>query len=206
MHLLHSIVFVEVHLLCYLHPTYIDTKASHLADSLSHNNVHLFLSKILSDNAHPAVVSTLLLDLLLDLQADWTSPIWCHYFRNIIFSAGLVPSTQKTEFTLCYYASYLAEKGLAPQHTWPLCRMPRFQWDSQTHGSTRSYPCSNGSKLVQAAAGEAVFLHKIPDHNAHLREDERGLSGFLRYEQGGSVGSRVYCFGFFLLGELLPEY
>ena len=86
MHLLHSLVLVEVHLQCYLYPTYIDTKASHLADSLSHNNVRLFLSKILSDNAHPAVVSTLLLGLLLDLQADWTSPIWCHYFRNIIFS------------------------------------------------------------------------------------------------------------------------
>ena len=89
MHLLHSLVFVEVHLQCYLYPTYIDMKASHLADSLSHNNVRLFLSKILSDNAHPAVVSTLLLDLLLDLQADWTSPIWCHYFRNIIFSGWL---------------------------------------------------------------------------------------------------------------------
>ena len=80
MHLLHSLVFVEVHLQCYLYPTYVDTKANHLSDSLTHNNVHLFLSKILSDNA---VVST----LLLDLQADWTSPIWCHYFRNIIFSS-----------------------------------------------------------------------------------------------------------------------
>ena len=49
MHLLHSLVFVEVHLQCYLYPTYIDTKASHLADSLSHNNVRLFLSKVLSD-------------------------------------------------------------------------------------------------------------------------------------------------------------
>ena len=77
MHLLHSLVFVEVHLQCYLYPTYIDTKASHLADSLSHNNICLFLSKVLSDNAHPAIVSTLLLDLLLDLQANWTSPIWC---------------------------------------------------------------------------------------------------------------------------------
>ena len=61
------VAFVEVHLQCYLYPTYIDTKANHLADSLPHNNVRLFLSKILSDNA---VVSTLLLGLLLDLQAD----------------------------------------------------------------------------------------------------------------------------------------
>ena len=82
MHLLHSLVLVEVHLQCYLYPTYIDTKANHLADSLS----QLFLSKVLSDNAHPAVVSTLLLDLLLDLQAYSTSPIWRQYFRNIICS------------------------------------------------------------------------------------------------------------------------
>ena len=84
MHLLHSLALVEVHLQCYLYPTYIDTKANHLADSLSHNNVRLFLSKryILSNNAYPAVVS----NLLLDLQAYSTSLIWRQYFRNIIFS------------------------------------------------------------------------------------------------------------------------
>ena len=86
MHLLHSLVLVEVHLQCYLYPTYIDTKANHLADSLSHNYVRLFLSKVLSDNAHSDVVSTLLLDLLLDLQAYSTSPIWRQYFRNLVFS------------------------------------------------------------------------------------------------------------------------
>ena len=61
---------------------------------------------------------------------------------------------------------------------------------------------SDISDCTLDAAGEAVFLHKTPNHNAHLREDERGLSGFLRYEQGGSVGSHVYRFGFFHL----PEY
>ena len=48
MHLLHSLMFVEVHLQCYLYPIYIDAKANHLADCLSHNNVRLFLSKVLS--------------------------------------------------------------------------------------------------------------------------------------------------------------
>ena len=31
------------------------------------------------------------------------APVFQKYY---IFQAGLVPSTQKTEFTLCYYASY----------------------------------------------------------------------------------------------------
>ena len=82
MHLLRCLVFMEAQLQCFLFPTYIDTKANHLADSLSRDDARSFLSKVPSARRHPAPVSTPLLDLLLDLQADWTSPIWRQHFKD----------------------------------------------------------------------------------------------------------------------------
>ena len=76
MHLLRCLVFVEAHTQCFLHPTYIDTKANHLADALSRDHLSVFLSKV------PGVdppVSLPLLDLLLD---PWTSPIWRQQFST----------------------------------------------------------------------------------------------------------------------------
>ena len=82
MHLLRCLVFMEAQLQCFLFPTYIDTKANHLADSLSRDDARSFLSKVPSARRHPAPVSTPLLDLLLDLQADWTAPIWRQHFKD----------------------------------------------------------------------------------------------------------------------------
>ena len=83
MHLVRCLVFMEAQLQCFLFPTYIDTKANHLADSLSCDDARSFLSKVPSARRHPAPVSTPLLDLLLDLQADWTSPIWRQHFKDM---------------------------------------------------------------------------------------------------------------------------
>ena len=83
MHLLRCLVFAEAQAGCALHSVYIDTKANHLADSLSRNDVHYFMSKVPSAAPAPHPVSTPLLDLLLNKGADWTSPTWRQHFRGI---------------------------------------------------------------------------------------------------------------------------
>ena len=139
MHLLRCMVFAEARLQCSLAPTYIETKANHLADDLSRNNISSFLFKVPSAKKHPSPVSAPLLDLLLDqptrrLDLPELAPALQKYFQ-----AGLAQSNQKTygaamkrfyqfcfsytipdpfpvsELTLCYFVSYLAEQGLAPQ-------------------------------------------------------------------------------------------
>ena len=98
--------------------------------------------------AGPATGSAGLFDLS-DL-----APVFQKYY---IFQAGLVPSTKKTEFTSCYYASYLAEKGLAPQTgkaylaTVRNAQISMGLPDPWEHSSL--YPCSNGSKLVSVESG-----------------------------------------------------
>ena len=80
--LLRCLVFVEAHNQCFLHPTYIDTKANHLADALSRDHLSVFLSKVPGVDPQPSPVSLPLLDLLLGPQADWTSPIWRQQFNT----------------------------------------------------------------------------------------------------------------------------
>ena len=52
-------------------PIYIDTKANHLADDLSRENLDFFLSKGLDTNHYLTLVPWTLLDPLLDSEADW---------------------------------------------------------------------------------------------------------------------------------------
>ena len=80
MHLLRCLVFLEAYYKCFLFPTYIDTEANHLADDLSRDNVHSFLSKVSSAESHPIPVSHPLLQVLLSPQVDWTSPTWRQQF------------------------------------------------------------------------------------------------------------------------------
>lgn len=82
MHLLRSLVFIEAHLSCHLKATYINTHANHLADDLSRNNLTSFLRKMPQSNPYPTQVPLLLLDLLLDPEADWISPAWHQLFTN----------------------------------------------------------------------------------------------------------------------------
>ena len=85
MHLLRCLVFIEAHHQCFLHPTYIDTKSNHLADDLSRNRLSSFLSKVPMADPLPTPVSLPLLSLLLNHEADWTSPRWSRQF-GIIFN------------------------------------------------------------------------------------------------------------------------
>ena len=89
MHLLRCLVFIEAHYACYLFPTYIDTKANHLADDLSRNNVSPFLSKVPHASPTPTPVCRQLLDLLLDTTADWTSPAWHQLFGSTMNQVSL---------------------------------------------------------------------------------------------------------------------
>ena len=82
MHLLRCLVFVEARHRCSLHPTYINTKLNHLADDLSRGNSASFLSKVPGMDLQPTPVLQPLQSLLLDPQADWTSPRWSHLFNS----------------------------------------------------------------------------------------------------------------------------
>ena len=83
MHLLRCLVFFEAYFGCFLRPCYINTKANHLADDLSRNNLSSFLSKVPTANSHQLPISDLLLDLVLNPQADWISAPWRQQFRSI---------------------------------------------------------------------------------------------------------------------------
>ena len=79
MHLLRCLLFVEAQHQCHLVAEYIDTKSNHLADNLSCNRASPFLFKVPEADHR----SLLLLSLLLDRQANWTSPTWRRQFGNI---------------------------------------------------------------------------------------------------------------------------
>jgi len=120
---------------CALCLIYIDTRANHLADSLSRDKASYFLSKVQS--VHPPMpVSLPLLKLLLNPEADRTSPTWRQHFSAIFRQDWLLPHTRHTQgsdealytvllqlhhtnpihdLLLCYFASYLAKRSLAPQ-------------------------------------------------------------------------------------------
>ena len=83
MHLLCCLVYVEARFSFAIAPLYINTKANVLADELSRNNLASFLSKVPEADPNPTPVLAQLLDLLLELQADWTNPIWRPRFRAI---------------------------------------------------------------------------------------------------------------------------
>ena len=82
MHLLRCLVLLEAHYQCHFYPTYIGTKANHLADDLSRDHVFSFLSKVPDANLDPSPVSPHLLSLLLDRTVDWTSPTWSQLFNT----------------------------------------------------------------------------------------------------------------------------
>ena len=76
MHMLRTLAFVEAKHSFALAPQYIDTKANHLADDLSRDNLPSFLSKVPDANPAATPLPGLLLTLLLDLTIDWLSPHW----------------------------------------------------------------------------------------------------------------------------------
>ena len=79
MYLLRCLVFVEATHRCFIHPVYIDSKANHLADDLSCNNLSSFLSKVLNINPRLTPISR----TRLDPDADWISLCWRNRFDSI---------------------------------------------------------------------------------------------------------------------------
>ena len=84
MHLWRNLVFIEATFGFHIQPRYIDTHANHLADDLSRNRALSFLSKVPQASSHATPVPPDVVSLLLDRQADWTSPRWRAQFRNIL--------------------------------------------------------------------------------------------------------------------------
>ena len=82
MHLLRCLVSVEAAHNGFIHPIYINTKANHLADDLSRDNLASFLAKVPDANPCLTTVPWTLLDLLLDPKADWLLPDWRHQFSS----------------------------------------------------------------------------------------------------------------------------
>ncbi len=96
MHLLRCLVFVEGYFGCYIVPEYINTRNNHLADNLSRNLLPSFFSKVPEACCYPTPTSRQLLDLLLNLQADWISLQWCRQFSTIFRRVCTVHSQAKT--------------------------------------------------------------------------------------------------------------
>ena len=87
MHLLRCLVFVEAQSQFYLCPSYVNTHLNHLTNDLSRNRLLSFLSKVPGAVPHPSPMQTHLLDLLLNMEVDWTSPTWRHLFTSTYTTA-----------------------------------------------------------------------------------------------------------------------
>jgi hypothetical protein len=89
--MLHALAFIEAHHKFHFHPVYINTKLNHLADDLSRNNLPSFLEKVPQANQEPDPLPLSLLNLLLDMEVDWTSPRWHRQFGDIFKPASHHP-------------------------------------------------------------------------------------------------------------------
>ena len=87
MHLIRCLAFIEARINFVLKPLYISTRANFLADDLSRNNLVSFFQKAPHMDINPTPTSTLLLQLLLDHTADWTSHHWRPQFSGIFWPA-----------------------------------------------------------------------------------------------------------------------
>lgn len=82
MHMLRTLAFIEAQHSFSLTPQYIDTKANHLADDLSRNNLSSFHFKVPYASAKATPLPRHLLSLLLDQTLDWVSPHWHQLFSG----------------------------------------------------------------------------------------------------------------------------
>lgn len=81
--LIRCLLYVEAKFNMFIEPVYIDTKINHLADDLSWNNLHSFLLKVPQADHSQTSISTQLLGLFLNQQADWTHLTWRPLFSAI---------------------------------------------------------------------------------------------------------------------------
>ena len=88
MHLIRCLVYIEARFAFTVYPTFIETKANHLADDLYRNRISSFLSKVPQVDVAPTPTSSRLLELLLNQQAaDWVLESWRHQFRDTLTRA-----------------------------------------------------------------------------------------------------------------------
>ena len=80
-HLLRCMAFTEASLNFNMSATYISTRSNHLADDLSRDRVHTFLSKVPQASPMPSPISWGLIDLLLNPEADWVCNHWRQSFH-----------------------------------------------------------------------------------------------------------------------------
>ena len=88
--------FVEAHSQFQLHTVHIPGKHTSLADHLSRNHLHAFLSEMQSATLHPLHVPLSLLQWLLHMDPNRTPPPWIDAAVQYFCSKGLADSTQKT--------------------------------------------------------------------------------------------------------------
>ena len=96
MHLIRNLVFIEARLGFHLHVEYIDTHSNHLADDLSRDRLFSFLSNVPQASPTPTRIPLPLVDLLLDQQADWISPLWRPLFNTTLNMAWHSPHRDPT--------------------------------------------------------------------------------------------------------------
>ena len=88
MHMLRCLFFIEASYGFELASAYINSRANYLADDLSRNNLSSFLLKVPGASKIPVSIPAELLEILLDLSMDWTSPGWTQRFRAIFTTAS----------------------------------------------------------------------------------------------------------------------
>ena len=122
------LVFIEAQNVCYLYPSYIDTRANHLAGDLSRNNASLFSQRYPTPTP---ICSGSATGHHSRMDLSVLAPTVQFYFES-----GLAPSTKKSyqvaikrfcsshnvpnpfplsEHLLCYFAAYLGSQDLSPQ-------------------------------------------------------------------------------------------
>ena len=85
--LVRCVAFAEASLNFNMSATYISTKSNHLADDLSRDRVHTFLSKVPQASPTPSPTPMGLMDLLLNPAADWIGNHWRQAFHAIFKTA-----------------------------------------------------------------------------------------------------------------------
>ena len=86
--MLRTLAFIEAHHCFYLHAVYINTNLNHLADDVSCDKLPSFFAKVPQANREPEPLQPPLLNILLDPEADWISPLWDQQF-NATLRPGL---------------------------------------------------------------------------------------------------------------------
>ena len=84
MHLLRCLFFFEAYYNIHITASHIPGHTNVLADDLSRNRLSSFFTQAPHMHKLPAPLPLMGLDLLLDIELDWSSPAWMQLFRSIV--------------------------------------------------------------------------------------------------------------------------